>query len=409
MKQTIILILALLISLPAIFAIPSLPIEVWGTIDTDLPVSITVNGQTYDNSINQDGYYRVLIEDEIELETKATVLVNNNITKNIILNSNSIRYDINTIEIQLLNGWNLISIPSKDYKEISDMGCKIIANGWEWNNEIYKQASKITFPKGIWLYKYSTSQCTTINSYDTEITQINLKKNWNLIGVPFETSLEDFIGDCIISGYAWWWDSWLSTYRTVYPADHESTSNPDGHIMKPGIGYWVFSKGVCTLSRSVARGAKILESDISPGSGFGSTTSTTTTKEIVEEEETVVEEIVEEEIVIEEVVEEIVEEIVIEESTEENTIFTTNVDTENYNDKDSWISINNLKYHFEKAKECTQTNRCLVDECSGEKPCRLTETSSGLAIIDYDVSNRLILCEPCADNKFSQIYYKSNR
>lgn len=297
------------------------------------------------------------------------------------------------IELQI--GWNLISIPKKDTVSKSDISCRIIGTIWGWNQWAYETTGTFTFPGGYWVY--IPAKCNISLTRDTEITAVHLGPGWNLIGSPYNTPLDDFIGNCRVYGPAWSWDSDGGYYHGQYD-------------LELGKAYWLYVKEACTLIQSAGRSTgRLMAADIEPGEELSEDTSAkaemkdnnTQSDDIIINDTAVNNTVANETVIIpiNTTEDETAPDI---DQTENHTqeipaeiIFETNVE-EDYTQKGSWISVDGTTYSFEKFKACSETDRCKALDCVDETiPCKVVDTKENFPVIDYGDSARLVVCQPC--------------
>lgn len=173
----------------------------------------------------------------------------------------------------LCQGWNFISLPQNqtidknqlrvcsgfdDYRWPDAVALGWVSGylfGWDRNSQTYTFADTIEPGYGCWLYSYDEYelwvQCFSA-AEDNYIT--NLEENWNIIGIPFDESVDksdlivthngtnynwsDAVAQGLVSDYLFGWDGNAQSY--VF-AD----------TLEPGHCYWLYAYQECTLRRAV--------------------------------------------------------------------------------------------------------------------------------------------------------------
>jgi alpha-tubulin suppressor-like RCC1 family protein len=134
---------------------------------------------------------------------------------------------LETCNLSLQQGWNLVSFPgSPVHRDIADLFPQ--ANGdnptaLQWGDGSYGTPGQLAPFQGYWVYSSETSSrgVAIVPAFDTAV---QLRAGWNLIGVPYPTSMPD---SSEIGSVIW-------TYRDFR---YEAVSR-----LVPGTGYWVFSR-----------------------------------------------------------------------------------------------------------------------------------------------------------------------
>jgi len=185
----------------------------------------------------------------------------------------SIVYFKYNYSISLGNKWNLVSLPvnqsiHKDEITVNYLGVnytwqQAVENGtvddsiFGWNaiNQNYFTTNVLEPGRGHWMYAYD--ECTfwissNISNDDDYITDLNEK--WNLVGLPFYTSIdkENFIVYCNETYYTWQQavengtvDDSIFGWNTAYQS-YDLTD-----ILEPGKGHWMYAYYECILIRAV--------------------------------------------------------------------------------------------------------------------------------------------------------------
>ena len=162
--------------------------------------------------------------------------------------------DSQTIQYDLSEGWNMISVPTLNGKtqfDITDLNgeCSIqeTADGshaynFPSDNGNYIQTDTISAMQGYWVSV--ASACTaTIESSNMEegSTDAQISQGWNLISPDTQTTLSSISGDCSFladgEAAAYWYNTEQGQYQSI--------SETDG--IDPSRGYWVEAESSCSL------------------------------------------------------------------------------------------------------------------------------------------------------------------
>ena len=173
--------------------------------------------------------------------------------------------------IEILDGWNFISIPfnstinktdilllhdSVEYTWLEAVNNGLINDfvfGWDELNQSYIFTNTLNPGVGYWLYSsnFSELRMQGYNSLDGYITSIVEK--WNIIGVPdvqsldknnitieyndMEYSWNEAVSNILINDFLFGWDTFNQSY--IFSED-----------IDPGYAYWMYAYHNCILLRN---------------------------------------------------------------------------------------------------------------------------------------------------------------
>ena len=155
---------------------------------------------------------------------------------------------LHSFEMQLHEGWNLISLPLIQPNESIDWGLQNISGKWmmmKWydatdNNNPWKthrpgastnDLFSIDHTMGLWIYLTEPNVTFTVKGLIPTSSTIALYAGWNLVGYPTETNKT-------VSNALW---GTGADRVEIFDAMNPYLISEVGptHIMKPGEGYWV--------------------------------------------------------------------------------------------------------------------------------------------------------------------------
>ncbi len=155
---------------------------------------------------------------------------------------------ITVFELELFEGWNLISLPNQPLDPTMDAvlaaenvmrrdgGQEAVSfrPAWEWSPALdgrqgqYVSMSQMDACKGAWVYASATCTVSVTGMVYDGVTE-PLAQGWNLIGVVERTVLDEHAG-FFLPGYAW--DPVGGSYLFIRAGD----------TLCPGLAYWLFAK-----------------------------------------------------------------------------------------------------------------------------------------------------------------------
>ncbi|MEA2013130.1 MAG: Ig-like domain-containing protein, partial [Verrucomicrobiota bacterium] len=224
-------------------------------------LSINTGGTSISSSYNEDtgtlSLYGIASSSDYQQVLRTVTYKNSNpnsdmTTRNIAFNvydgeSNSITvyskiFFVNdTIQLELLSGWNLLSLPfdtapwSETNDVLSDNIGKILFAGsvWYWDAEeeigYKRQEFSFSANRGFWAFSNQEESATTDwISGKLPLEEIILHLGWNLIGPSQDMLLTEFDELICIGSFVWKWD----TQKCLYL--------PEKTLVQRGKGYWVF-------------------------------------------------------------------------------------------------------------------------------------------------------------------------
>ena len=154
--------------------------------------------------------------------------------------------NIDWVEIQLFQGWNLISFPGDpvqtDPSTLQTTDYSLIFPFYRWNTTsfAYEAITKLKFGEAYWVLVNNPNRDKMgLLVYRSSTCHVTLQRGWNLIGSVSQTvSFTRPItspANSIVLRVVYGWDPIGLTYRS------------DDKIL-PGYGYWVLAKNQCQLT-----------------------------------------------------------------------------------------------------------------------------------------------------------------
>ena len=171
--------------------------------------------------------------------------------------------------IDIKDNWNLISLPFNESIDKADIIVSHDGTNYSWNDAVtnnivlnfvyywnrlnhnYEIKNTLDPGYGYWIYAYQ--DCDLIISGNVSEGNItDLKEKWNIMGIPFNLTLQkedliihydgtdytwqEAVDNTIILGFIYSWDRTTQTY-----------SLSDNFV--PGYGYWMYAYYNCTLKK----------------------------------------------------------------------------------------------------------------------------------------------------------------
>jgi len=170
--------------------------------------------------------------------------------------------------IDLQHGWNLISMPvgeSIDKKDILvrynnvdynwTAACDAIIEGptFGWNAGVGYTIESILVPgEGYWMWSH-TDDCELLIPSNVEAGNHikNLDVEWNLVGIPYGTSLEKIDIKVYFDGVFYTWDAAVDKGIILDHVFGWDRTNQSYYVLtdtfRPGYGYWMYAYHGCEL------------------------------------------------------------------------------------------------------------------------------------------------------------------
>jgi len=184
--------------------------------------------------------------------------------------------EVECINLDLKNGWNLISLPSNITVDKLDLFIRYNSVNYDWtnattnqnpmnlslvnkylfswnnSNQVYGFADVLTSGCGYWLYAYVDCEMRvenkTLPPEDSYISLLDF--GWNLFGIPFTKSIgklflliDDIHWNIAVS------NGWISDY--VFGWNQTGQYYEFADIFNPGYSYWMYASQKCVLQRSL--------------------------------------------------------------------------------------------------------------------------------------------------------------
>jgi len=173
--------------------------------------------------------------------------------------------------ISLREDWNLVSLPvneslDKDNITVNYLGVNyswqdavsgdIVLNfiyGWNATNQNYVARDVLDPGMGYWVYAYYECDLwisSDTNNDDNYIT--DLLEEWNLIGLPFSTSVNKENLTVFYNSSEYSWQNAVSggiVLNFIYGWNATNQYYVARDVLDPGMGYWVYAYHGCILKR----------------------------------------------------------------------------------------------------------------------------------------------------------------
>ena len=175
--------------------------------------------------------------------------------------------DAPPFSLTLYPGWNMVSLPIEPLNPAvtaifasatrGDSGGAVLRDAtrggtvtsgvvWGWDTDgsgrgQYRQRTEMHALEGYWVHTtLTTSSTVTITGTAPADTCIDLKRGWNLLGVPHSMAIPSIPGQI---GHLWWWNAAIGQYE--FPGTGSTA-------LMPGRAYWSY----LTAPASVNLGAQ---------------------------------------------------------------------------------------------------------------------------------------------------------
>jgi hypothetical protein len=237
--------------------------------------NITINWNTSD--VNASEYSYVTLKDmstgsntDMLLESNYTYFTTNGLVRyfQIICSIEPMEYNYNVL---LVEEWNLVSIPvnesvHKDNITVNYLGVnytwqQAVDNGtvlgfiygWNATNQNYVSTDTLQPGEGYWMYAYS--DCTlwiTSNTSNNDNFITDLQEEWNLVGLPYDTSVAKDNLTVSYNGTDYTWQQAVDNGTIlgfIYGWNTTSQNYESTDTLQPGEGYWMYAYYECLLRR----------------------------------------------------------------------------------------------------------------------------------------------------------------
>jgi hypothetical protein len=172
--------------------------------------------------------------------------------------------------IPLDDRWNLVSLPvnqsvHKDNITVNYLGVNYtwqqavdngtILNfvyGWNTVSQSYASTDVIGPGESYWVYAYNACNLWVSGPINNDDYITNLFTKWNLIGLPFNTSIDKINLTITNNSIDYTWQQAVDNgtiLNFVYGWNTVSQSYASTDILNPGYGYWMYAYYNCTLKR----------------------------------------------------------------------------------------------------------------------------------------------------------------
>jgi hypothetical protein len=229
------------------------------------------------SSVNDSEYYYVTLKD-VTTGSTTDMLIGSNYTYfasdgviryfQIICSIEPLEYKLN---VPLGEEWNLVSLSvnksvhkenfTVNYLGVNYTWQQAVDNstildfiyGWNATNQNYVSTNTLKPGDGYWMYAYS--DCTlwiTSNTSNNDDYITGLLEEWNLVGLPYDTSVDK--GNLTVN-YNGTNYTWLQAVDNgtilgfIYGWNTTSQNYISTDILIPGYGYWMYAYHNCTLKK----------------------------------------------------------------------------------------------------------------------------------------------------------------
>jgi len=144
-------------------------------------------------------------------------------------------YAETTFDLELAEGWNLLSIPIEPFDASPDAVFAGATTIWEWTGIAYARPTEILPKRAYWVFRFGPATTTTITGRTVTSRHALLTEGWNLIGpvstapvaVPIVTDPAD-----VVETVFWRYDTASAGYQQAAE-------------LTPGLGYWGYASANC--------------------------------------------------------------------------------------------------------------------------------------------------------------------
>jgi hypothetical protein len=174
----------------------------------------------------------------------------------------------------LKTGWNFVSLPfnltitktnlyimsgATRYTWGQAVSSNIIIDtlyNWTRSTQGYNIAGTFIPGEGYWLYAYSDCDLWATNLTPMIITNYitHLKQNWNIVGIPFGSSLSKTNLVIHYGGSDYTWADAVTNGYVLKDIFGWTRTVPQGYflsdVLDPGYANWIFAYVECTLNRA---------------------------------------------------------------------------------------------------------------------------------------------------------------
>ena len=177
-------------------------------------------------------------------------------------------------QISVKTGWNLISLPVYDTISKTDIIVRYSGTDYSWNNakgtivldsiynwqrgsiQSYEIVNTLVPGNGYWLWAYHDCDLLIASSASPPTSKhiTDLQSKWNIMGLPYETSLPQGSLDIVFSSSHYGWTAATTgadpiLLGFIYGWDSGSQLYTLKTTFEPGEGYWMYAYYDCSLNR----------------------------------------------------------------------------------------------------------------------------------------------------------------
>jgi len=239
---------------------------IWAPSDYVTPTDVVVSWDT--DAINDSGYDSVFLCNEtgvplVDMRSNSIYIYNSSA---MMPHNFQIVCSIQPVEnyhiVPMMEGWNILSLPSDVSVDKADIvvnfsgvnyswqeavdGDVVLGFIYDWNESVqsYGFTDVLMAGQGYWVYAYSACDLWMSVSENSDDLISGLLTDWNLIGLPFVNSV---VKDNLSLNYSGADHSWLDAVDDGFVIDFIYDWNESGQsyeftdVLIPGGGYWIYA------------------------------------------------------------------------------------------------------------------------------------------------------------------------
>jgi hypothetical protein len=175
--------------------------------------------------------------------------------------------------VPLNEEWNLVSIMSNKsvhknninvnylgvnytWQEAVDNGTILgFIYGWNTISQSYETINVLDPGEGYWMYAYGVCDLLMLsNKINDDVYITDLLEKWNLVGLPYNTSLDKGNLTVHYNGSDYPWQQAVDNGTVlgfIYGWNTTNQNYVTSNVLLPEKGYWMYAYEVCTLKRTI--------------------------------------------------------------------------------------------------------------------------------------------------------------
>jgi len=172
--------------------------------------------------------------------------------------------------ISLHTNWNLISFPVNESINKTDIVVSYAGTNYSWNDAVtnniiigfiygwnrttqsYETIDILDPGYGYWVYAYHDCNLSFSSNITDDGYITALKQKWNIIGLPYKTSVAKENLTIYYNGVNYTWQEAVNNYIIlgfIYGWDRNTQSYIISDDLDPGYGYWMYAYFDCILKK----------------------------------------------------------------------------------------------------------------------------------------------------------------